>query len=217
MCTSIELYRIMPLCGLCWLPHMENVADSPLSTSDIYSSTVLIFLILSIFLQLESVQILPLFENNPADIPAMKPSSSALRYLLFLSSLLSAGAASDTTPPKDALSPCVARSASTGLYYDLNALSLSPPALKDGQKVYKGDRDTSWHSKGHDHPANFTINICAPVIEDVTDVEGVGSERWGNVSAYYELDGRTYSLGYVGLEYPLDYLERLFQIEAQHD
>jgi hypothetical protein len=195
---------------------MENVPDSPLSTSDIYSSTVLILFILSIFLQLESVQILPLLGINPADIPAMKPPSSALRYLLFLSSLLSARAASDT-PPKDALSPCVARSASTGLYYDLGALSLSPPPLKDGQKVYKGDRDTSWHSKGHDHPANFTINICAPVIEDVTDVEGVESERWGNVSAYYELDGRTYSLGYVGLEYPLDYLERLFQIEAQHD
>lgn len=128
----------------------------------------------------------------------MKLPSISLHSLLFLSSLLCARAAAESSPQKDTLSPCVARSPSTGLYYDLSAISLSPPELKDGQKIHKSDRDTSWHSKGHDFGTNFTINICKPVIEDVQDVEGVESERWGNISAYYELDGRTYSIGYVG-------------------
>lgn len=128
----------------------------------------------------------------------MKLQPRFLQYLLFVSSLLSAKADSDTSPPKGSLPPCVARSTSTGLYYDLSPLSLSPPELKDGEKVHKGDRDTSWNSNGHDYQSNFTINICSPVIEDVKDVEGVESERWGNVSAYYEWDGRIYSIGYAG-------------------
>ena len=134
----------------------------------------------------------------------MKLSSGSLQYYLLLaSSLLSVRADTDTSPPKETLSPCVARSLSTGLYYDLSALSLSPPELKeDGQKAYKGDRDTSWNSRGHDYPSNFTINICAPVIEDIKDVVGVESGRWANVSAYYELDEKIYSIGYAGRETP---------------
>lgn len=122
--------------------------------------------------------------------------SRSFQSLVFLSSLLSAIATPDT-PPKDTLSPCVARSPTTGLYYDLSAISLTPPDLKEGEKTPKGVRDESWHAKGYDHPANFTINICAPVLEDVTNVEGVESSRWENVSAYYELDGKNYSIGYV--------------------
>lgn len=68
--------------------------------------------------------------------------------------------------------------------------------MKDGRKVYKDDREESWHAKGHDYPANFTMNICAPVIEDVQDVVGVKSSRWGNISAYYEEKGKIYSIGY---------------------
>jgi hypothetical protein len=81
--------------------------------------------------------------------------------------------------------PCVARSPTTGLYFDLNAISLSPPEMKDG-KLSKDARITSWYARGHDYPANFTINICAPVIENVTDVVGIEASRWKNVSAYYE-------------------------------
>jgi cation-dependent mannose-6-phosphate receptor len=68
--------------------------------------------------------------------------------------------------------------------------------MKNGKKVEKDARDESWHAKGHDYPANFTVNICAPVIEDVKDVVGVDSSRWRNVSAYYEQAGKIYSIGY---------------------
>lgn len=131
----------------------------------------------------------------------MKLSANyALRCLVLVSSLLpTAIHAAETSPPRESLSPCVARSPSTGLYYDLSAITVKPPEVKDGEKVYKGARDVSWHSKGHDYPANFTINICAPVIEDVKDAVGVDSSRWQNISAYYEMDGELYSLGYVGI------------------
>jgi cation-dependent mannose-6-phosphate receptor len=74
-------------------------------------------------------------------------------------------------------------------------ISLSPPEMKDGQKVHKDDKSESWRAKGYDYPANFTMNICAPVIEKVEDVVGVDKSRWQNVSAFYELDGKVYSIG----------------------
>lgn len=124
----------------------------------------------------------------------MKLSSSAHYALFLLSSVLGLSSADSSHLNDD--TPCVARSPTTGLYFDLSALSLSPPELKDGKKVVKDARDDSWHAKGHDYPANFTINICAPVIENVTDVVGVESSRWKNVSAYYERDEKVYSIGY---------------------
>ena len=57
----------------------------------------------------------------------------------------------------------------------------------------------SWHSRGHDYPANFTLNICSSVIEGVENVVGVESERWQNVSAYYQMDGKIYSIGYASV------------------
>lgn len=129
----------------------------------------------------------------------MKLSSSA-RYALFFWSAISGltNAASDHNSHLNDDSPCVARSPTSGLYFDLNAISLSPPEMKNGKKVEKDARDESWHAKGHDYPANFTVNICAPVIEDVKDVVGVDSSRWRNVSAYYEQAGKIYSIGYGG-------------------
>lgn len=126
----------------------------------------------------------------------MKLTDSAHYSLLLFSSILGLSSASSDHSGLDDQTPCVARSPTSGLYYDLNAISLAPPKLKDGKPVYQDDRDESWHAKGHDYPANFTINICAPVIEDVQDVVGVESSRWQNVSAYYEQEGRIYSLGY---------------------
>lgn len=114
-------------------------------------------------------------------------------YLLLLSTLLGLSSA-DASPNDD--SACIARSPTTGLFFDLNAISLSPPEMKGGKKVSQDARDDSWHAKGHDYPANFTINICAPVIENVTNVVGVESSRWKNVSAYYERDEKVYSIGY---------------------
>lgn len=41
------------------------------------------------------------------------------------------------------------------------------------------------------------MNFCGPVVEELEDVVGVEDRRWGNVSAFYEKGGRTYSIGYV--------------------
>lgn len=114
-------------------------------------------------------------------------------YLFLLSTILGLSNA-DSSLNDDA--PCVARSPTSGLFFDISAISLSPPEMKGGKKLLKDARDDSWHAKGHDYPANFTINICAPVIENMTDVVGVDSSRWKNVSAYYEQDNKVYSIGY---------------------
>lgn len=129
----------------------------------------------------------------------MLPSSSlvALFQFLLLASSPLVRAGSDTPKSPKVSKPCTVQSPTSGLYFDLNAISLSPPQMKDGRKVHKDDRDESWRAKGHDYPANFTINICAPVIEDVKDVVGVEKSRWRNISAYYEQSGKIYSLGYA--------------------
>lgn len=128
----------------------------------------------------------------------LRASLLPLLQLLLLSSSPPASAAPDSSSsPRPADKPCTARSPTTGLYFDLNAISLSPPDTKDGSKARKDVRTESWHAKGHDYPANFTVNICAPVIESLTDVVGVEKSRWQNVSAYYELDGKIYSIGYA--------------------
>ncbi|GFF30729.1 putative mannose 6-phosphate receptor-like protein C530.09c [Aspergillus lentulus] len=127
----------------------------------------------------------------------MKSLAGSFLGLLFLLSapVTSVYAASEPTGKKDGLSPCVARSPSTGLYYDLNAISVSRPDPSDSKKSSKNAPKESWHAKGHDYHANFTLNICAPVIEDIKDVVGVERDRWKNISAYYEKEGKIYSIG----------------------
>lgn len=120
-------------------------------------------------------------------------TSSIVHTLLLLATSFTLPAYADSSEP---LSPCVARSPVSGLYYDLNAISLTPPG-KDGEKVRKSDRKESWMARGHDYPSNFTLNICAPVVEDVKDVVGVNKALWKNVSAYYEKDDKIYSIGCV--------------------
>ncbi|GFF29774.1 putative mannose 6-phosphate receptor-like protein C530.09c [Aspergillus udagawae] len=127
----------------------------------------------------------------------MKSLAGSFLGLLFLLSapVTSVYAASEPTGKKDGLSPCVARSPATGLYYDLNAISVSHPDTSDGKKSSKNAPKESWHAKGHDYSANFTLNICAPVVEDIKDVVGVERDRWKNISAYYEKEGKIYSIG----------------------
>lgn len=124
----------------------------------------------------------------------MKFSISAHYSLLALSSFLGLSYAANSDLSDE--SPCVAHSPTSGLYYDLNAISLSPPEIRNG-KASPEARNESWPARGHDYPANFTLNICAPVLEDVKDVVGVPESRWKNVSAYYEQKGKIYSIGYV--------------------
>lgn len=60
---------------------------------------------------------------------------------------------------------------------------------------------TSYHSRGYDYPANFTMNFCGPVVEEKPEDDGYrplvgGSKlRWEDVSAYYVRDNLTFSLG----------------------
>lgn len=112
---------------------------------------------------------------------------------LFMLSPPLASADSSPAPPK----PCTIHSPTTGSYFDLGVLSVLPPGLRDGKKSHGNDRHESWHSKGHDYGANFTINICAPVVEELDNVVGVEEAQWQNISAYYQHDGKTYSIGYV--------------------
>ena len=47
---------------------------------------------------------------------------------------------------------------------------------------------------------NFTMNFCGGVVENLGErggAEGINRELWRNVSAYYEQDGKIYSIGYV--------------------
>lgn len=127
----------------------------------------------------------------------MKFIPSAHFSLLALSSLL--GLSCAASPELSDQSPCVALSPTSGHYYDLTAISLAPPEIKDG-KIAQDARNESWFARGHDYPANFTLNICAPVLEDVEDVVGIPSSRWKNISAYYEQKGKIYSIGYVSTD-----------------
>lgn len=104
------------------------------------------------------------------------------------------GAASDKKDEK-VLEPCTV-SSTTGAFYDLRSLSISVPA--GDKKPAKGEKVGDWHARGydyHDHRANFTLNICAPVVGQVEDVVGVDRSLWRNVSAYYDLGSKRYSIG----------------------
>jgi hypothetical protein len=100
----------------------------------------------------------------------------------LLSILTSAIFAVDNRP----LKPCTIVSPSSGDFYDLNTIT---------KKVNKDDRTESWHSRGYDYGTNFTLNFCAPVIETLEDVVGVDEALWQNVTAFYKLEGKTYSIG----------------------
>jgi hypothetical protein len=123
-------------------------------------------------------------------------STCALCAALALSVCSTSSAASASTDDKKAKQPpskpCTIRSPSSGLFFDLNALSMQPP--KDAK-----DKDAveSWHVKGYDYGSNFTLNFCAPVVEDIGVVEGVDEALWKNVSAFYTAGKKTYSIGYA--------------------
>jgi cation-dependent mannose-6-phosphate receptor len=123
----------------------------------------------------------------------MQLSLSLLSLLPLLSLIRPSLAAADSKPaPK----PCTIHSPSTGSYYDLRPLDLSL------QQTSKTDsRTESWHAKGYDYPANFTLNFCGPVIESLEDVVGIPESRWKNVSACYQTEkNNTYSIGQSNAE-----------------
>lgn len=103
-----------------------------------------------------------------------------------------ADASEDAGKKKEVLKPCTIRSPSSGHFFDLNPITVSLPEDKDKKTTQSNE---SWHAKGYDYGANFTLNFCAPVVEKLQDVEGVDRDLWRNVSAYYKDGKRTYSIG----------------------
>ena len=109
----------------------------------------------------------------------------------LLSLHLSLGLAADTKDAK----PCQIHNPSNGKSYDLNTVTVQP--LRNHKPAHKDERTESWHARGYDYDKNFTMNFCAPVIEKLDDVVGVKEDLWRNVSAFYRLDKKTYSIGYA--------------------
>lgn len=105
-----------------------------------------------------------------------------------------AAAATEETP-----APCTIISPRTGSHYNLLPMAV---VLPEEGKYKKDSRNESWHARGWDYGSNFTLNFCAPVVEKLEDVVGVKESLWRNVSAYYEKDGKTFSIGYVGPQTP---------------
>lgn len=115
--------------------------------------------------------------------------SSTFLLALALHSGVNAAASDNAKKP---LNPCTIAS-TTGSFYDLRPLSVLPPT--EGKKPGKNDKTSSWHARGYDYKSNFTLNICAPVVEDLERVVDVDKPYWKNISAFYEFEHQTYSLG----------------------
>ena len=123
-------------------------------------------------------------------------SIDAVLALLLLctrpSSLVTASAKDDSA--KD-FEPCTAVNPANSNFYDLRKITVPP--LVNHKKAHKDDRDESWHARGYDYGTNFTINFCAPVIESLKDVEGIKDSMTKNISAFYKVGSKTYSIGFV--------------------
>lgn len=89
--------------------------------------------------------------------------------------------------------PCTIRSPTSNAFFDLNKVFVTLP--DEGKKITGESRNTSWPARGYDYGANFTLNFCGSVVEKLHDVVGVDEDQWRNVSAFYEMHGKTYSIG----------------------
>jgi len=118
---------------------------------------------------------------------------SSFQTLAFCAFALQSGLSNADSSEKAPPVACTIHSPSTGSFYDLQPISLTLP--DPDKKPSKNTKTESWKAKGYDYNANFTLNICAPVLEEVEDVVGINKEQWQNVSAFYSMGGKTYSIG----------------------
>lgn len=120
--------------------------------------------------------------------------STAFRSLLFVFAFShSSIAATDSKPTNQ---PCTIHSPSTGSFYDLRPLQAFGPSHPSKSSP---STNSSWHARGYDYPANFSVNICGPVVENLTDVDGVSKTRAANISAFY-IDPQSHSPISIGQE-----------------
>ena len=115
--------------------------------------------------------------SGPTTISKMHLPPSLLALISLVLLPYRAFAASDSPKPTNKL--CTLHSPSTGSFYDLRPLQILPSIGKDA-------RNDSWHAKGYDYGANFTLNFCGPVIEKLQDVNDVSEYSWRNVSAFWD-------------------------------
>ena len=127
--------------------------------------------------------------SHPHSVSTVANMKAALTSLLFLlsSGLTTVHAASDKP-----LKPCTIVSPTTERFFDLNGLRRTLP--KEGEKKKDAD-EGSWHAKGYDYGANFTVNFCGPVVEELDEVQDLDKKLWQNVSAYYEVGSKQYAIG----------------------
>ncbi|KAF2230953.1 mannose 6-phosphate receptor domain-containing protein [Viridothelium virens] len=114
----------------------------------------------------------------------ISPSAWAAAALIFPNPLASAA-------KESAARSCTEKSSSTGSFFDLSPISIP----SHGKKSAKNARKESWQANGYDYGSNFTLNFCAPVVEELDKVEGIREKEQEDVGAYYEDDGRVYSIG----------------------
>ncbi len=115
--------------------------------------------------------------------------SKALTSSFLLLAALTPQQSLATPSPDDtsAIFPCTAPS--TAGFYDLRPIRI------DREKSTNPDKTSSLIAKGHDYNGNFTLNVCAAVVEDIENVVDIEESLWKNVSAYYEVAGKVFSIG----------------------
>lgn len=117
---------------------------------------------------------------------------SPLPYAALVLTLALPGMSEEDKKSKPSTDPCTIAS-SSGSYFDLRSLTILP--VEEGTKPTKNQRVDSWHAKGYDYAANFSLNICAPVTEKLENVQGVEKNLWKDIGAYYEVGSKQFSLG----------------------
>ncbi|KAJ3938198.1 Cation-independent mannose-6-phosphate receptor CI-MPR [Colletotrichum fioriniae] len=119
------------------------------------------------------------------------PHSSTLLLLLAAATARAADTATSSTTTSAPACTAASKSGS-GAFYDLRPdIAVKPEEGKSS----KSGVITDYHARGWDYGRNFTLNICAPVIEALDDVEGLTKSESKNVSAFYEYKNEVYSIG----------------------
>ncbi|KAF2155926.1 mannose 6-phosphate receptor domain-containing protein [Myriangium duriaei CBS 260.36] len=121
-----------------------------------------------------------------------------LYYSLAFALPILAASSSSPEEKEKPRTPCAVRSSTSGTFFDLNPVRLHFPDEHEKKQQLSKDlasRNTSWPVRGLDYGANFTLNICSPVLEKLDHVVGVPEEKWANISAFYTSGGKTYSMG----------------------
>lgn len=114
----------------------------------------------------------------------------SFHFIHVLPILISTASTADTAKE---LQPCTVHNPANGYFYDLNSITVKP--LENHKKAHKDDRTESWHARGYDYNTNFTLNFCAPVIESLENVVGIEDDMVKNISAFYTVGKKTYSIG----------------------